>query len=165
MQEDLSRSDHSFGIRRAVPNDAAALAGLIIRLAAHHGDQATTNEDRLRADLFGSLPWALALVAERDGNLLGYALLARLYRAHFAARIMDLHHLFVLPEARNSGVGEAMIRAAKIEAEAQGCSQLVVSTHPDNHRAQGFYRKLGFQDASPGGPKFRLPLVAHGSPR
>jgi ribosomal protein S18 acetylase RimI-like enzyme len=165
MQEDLHRSGHSLVVRHAVPDDAAALVGLIIRLAAHHGDRATTDEDRLRTDLFGSSPWAIALVAERDGNLLGYALLARLYRAHFAARIIDLHHLFVLPEARNSGIGEALIQAAKIEAEAQGCSHLVVSTHPDNHRAQGFYRKLGFQDASPGGPKFRLPLVARGATR
>lgn len=160
MKENPLDSDHSLVIRHAVPDDADALAGFINRLAAHHGDQATTDEDSLRADLFTSSPWAVALMAELNGCLLGYALLVRLYRAQFAARVMDLHHLFVMPEARGSGIGEALIRAARAEAEAEGCTQLVVGTHPDNHRAQEFYRKIGFQEALPGGPKFRLQLGA-----
>lgn len=155
---DPPRSNHSLVIRHAIPDDASALAGLIIQLAAHHGDQAATDENRIRADLFTALPWAVAIVAELGGKLLGYALLVRLYRAQFAARAMDLHHLFVVPEARSSGVGEALIGAAKIEAETEGCAQLVVGTHADNYRAQAFYRKLGFQDASSAGPKFRLQL-------
>ena len=73
---------------------------------------------------------------------------------------MDLHHLFVVPASRDSGIGKALIRAATIAAEAEGCAQLVVGTHPDNHRAQGFYRKLGFKDSSSGGPKFKLQLGA-----
>jgi GNAT superfamily N-acetyltransferase len=158
MQEAPTRSSRSLVIRHANPSDASALAGLITQLAAHHGDQANTDEERLSADLFASSPWAVALVAERDGGLQGYALLVRLYHAQFARRSMDLHHLFVVPAARDTGIGQALIRAATIEAEAEGCAQLVVGTHPDNHRAQSFYRKLGFQDAPPGGPKFRLQL-------
>ena len=160
MQQDASNSIHSLVVRRATKEDAKALAGLITQLAAHHGDQANTSEERVEADLFASSPWAITLVAEQDRKLLGYALLVRLYRAQFAKRSMDLHHLFVVPAARYSGVGQALIRAATAAAEAEGCAQLVVGTHPDNHRAQSFYRKLGFQDSSPGGPKFRLQLGA-----
>ncbi|MGX7708202.1 N-acetyltransferase family protein [Methylobacterium sp. Gmos1] len=145
-------------VRRAVPGDAEALAGLIGQLAAHHGDRATTDADSLRADLFGSLPWATALVAEDAGKLVGYALLVRLYRGQYAARALDLHHLFVVPEARNAGIGRALVRAARAEAEAQGCDRLMVGTHPDNRRAQSFYRTLGFADRPPGGPQFELPL-------
>ena len=161
MQEDASSSIHSLIIRHASREDASALAGLITQLAAHHGDQADTNEERLEADLFASPPWAVALVAEQDRKLLGYALLVRLYRAQFSRRSMDLHHLFVVPASRDFGIGKALIRAARTAAEAEGCAQLVVGTHPDNHRAQSFYRKLGFQDSSSGGPKFRLQLGAH----
>ena len=160
MQDNQAHSSHLLVIRHAVPDDADGLAELISQLAAHHGDQATTDADRLKADLFMSPPWALALVAMRDTNLLGFALLVRLYRAQLALRSMDLHHLFVVPEARNSGIGQALIQAASVEAEVQGCARLMVGTHPDNHRAQDFYRKLGFQDVPPGGPRFRRQLVA-----
>jgi len=160
MQEAPPPSNHSLVIRPAVPEDAQPLTELIVQLAAHHGDRATTGVERLRADLFSASPWAIALVAERDGGLLGYALLVSLYNAQFAKRGMDLHHLFVVPASRDSGIGKALIRAATIAAEAEGCAQLVVGTHPDNHRAQGFYRKLGFQDSSSGGPKFKLQLGA-----
>ena len=160
MQEASPPSSHSLVIRPAVPDDAQTLTELIAQLAAHHGDRATTNAERLKADLFAASPWAIALVAERDGGLLGYALLVRLYHAQFAKRRMDLHHLFVVRASRDSGIGKALIQAATMAAEAEGCTQLVVGTHPDNHRAQSFYRKLGFQDSSSGGPKFGLQLGA-----
>lgn len=147
-------------VRRAIEDDAGALAGLVALLAAHHGDHATTDETILRTDLFASPPWATALVAERERRLVGYALLVRLYRAQYAARAMDLHHLFVAPEARRSGIGRALIQAARAEAEAQGCVRLMVGTHPDNHRAQALYRNLGFSDRPPGGPQFELRLDA-----
>ncbi len=159
VQEDACRAGTPPAVRRAVPGDAEALERLIVLLAAHHGDRATVGQDSLRADLFASPPWAVALVAEGDGGILGYALLVRLYRAQFARRIMDLHHLFVAPEARGRGVGVALVHAAAREAEAQGCAHLAVGTDPDNHRAQAFYRRLGFEDVPPAaGPRFRLPL-------
>ncbi|MET7246534.1 GNAT family N-acetyltransferase [Methylobacterium sp. EM32] len=108
--------------------------------------------------MFASPPWATALVAEEAGTLIGYALLVRLYRAQYASRALDLHHLFVVPGARSSGVGRALVQAARAEAEAQGCARLMIGTHPDNRRAQSFYRALGFTDRPPGGPQFELPL-------
>jgi GNAT superfamily N-acetyltransferase len=158
MQDEPVHAPVVAGVRRAIPDDAEALAGLIGQLAAHHGDRATTDADHLRADLFASPPWATALVAEDTEKLIGYALLVRLYHAQFAARALDLHHLFVVPEARSSGVGRALVQAARAEAEAQGCARLMVGTHPDNYRAQSFYRTLGFVDRPPGGAQFELPL-------
>ncbi|GJD63116.1 GNAT family N-acetyltransferase [Methylobacterium frigidaeris] len=159
MLDNPSRMRTAIVIRHAVPDDAEALAGLICQLAAHHGDRATTDAETLRSDLFASPPWATALVVEREQGLTGYALLIRLYRAQYAARAMDLHHLFVAPAARGSGAGRSLVNAARTEAEAQGCARLVVGTHPDNHRAQSFYRMLGFAALSPGGPRFELPLA------
>lgn len=160
MQKDFPASSRSFVVRPVVPDDVDLLEQLIVQLAAHHGDRATTNAGRLNADLFGASPWAVALVAEWDGGLLGHAFRVRLYQAHSARRVMELHHLFVVPAARDRGVGTALIRAATQAAEATECARLVVGTHPDNHRAQSFYRKLGFEDAPFGGPRFRLQLSA-----
>lgn len=158
MQDGAVHAQVAAIVRHAVPDDAEALVGLIGQLAAHHGDHATTDADRLRADLFASPPWATALVAEEAGTLIGYALLVRLYRGQDAARALDLHHLFVAPEARHAGIGRTLVQAARAEADAQGCARLLVGTHPGNHRAQSFYRSLGFADRPPGGPQFELPL-------
>ena len=159
MQNDACQAGSTL-VRHAILHDAETLVGLITQLAAHHGDRATIDGVRLREDLFTSPAWATTLVAEQAGCLVGYALLVRLYCAHFATRTMDLHHLFVLPEVRSSGVGQALIRSAITEAAAQSCGQLVVGTHPSNLRAQAFYRKLGFREASEGGPKFKLQIQA-----
>ena len=128
MQENPLVSSPLFVVRPAIPDDTHLLAELIGQLAAHHGDQATTNAEHLRADLFATSPWAIALVAERDDGLLGYAVLVRLYQAQLAKRAMDLHHLFVLPAARGSGVGTALICSAKLAAKAEGCARLMVGT-------------------------------------
>ncbi|MFH6783560.1 MULTISPECIES: GNAT family N-acetyltransferase [Methylobacterium] len=160
MPSNLIHPPAAFVVRHAVADDTRALAGLIDQLAAHHGDRATTDDNALRTDLFASSPWATALVAEGGGRLVGYALLVRLYQAQYAARAMDLHHLFVVPDARNSGIGKALIEAARTEAAARGCVRLVVGTHPENRRAQSFYRMLGCPDLPPHGPRFEIPLDA-----
>lgn len=117
-REGAVRTGASPAVRHATPADAGALVQLIGLLAAHHGDCATVTRDSVTADLFASPPWATALMADGDSDTLGYALLVRTYRAQFARRVMDLHHLFVVAEARGRGVGTALVRAAAREAEA-----------------------------------------------
>ena len=159
MRKNSVHTSASSIIRRACPDDAEALVDLVHQLAVHHGDRATTDANTFRADLFTSMPWATALVAEQTGKLIGYALLVRLYRAQYATRVMNLTDLFVASESRGSGIGKELIQAARDEAEAQGCTQLVVATHADNYPAQSFYRKLGFLDTQPRVLKFKLPLT------
>ena len=157
----MNTPPNAFVVRAARPEDAEVLQTLITLLAAHHGDTASVDAATLRADLFGPQPWAKAIVAEGAGTLLGYALLVRLYRAQFTRRSLDLHHLFVVSEARGIGVGRALIGAAVGDAAAQGCDRLVVGTHPGNLQAQAYYRTIGFEDVAPGGPRFRLLLDEH----
>ncbi|BAQ49728.1 hypothetical protein Maq22A_1p37775 (plasmid) [Methylobacterium aquaticum] len=56
MDEEPGATARTPLLRRAVPDDAPALADLIGQLAAHHGDRATTDAAALRADLFGPSP-------------------------------------------------------------------------------------------------------------
>ena len=142
-------------IRKARKADAAALLGMVGRLARHHGDEARATLAGIERDIFGPVPWATALVAERGSALLGYAILCRVYRAQLGQRGVDLHHLFVVEEARNSGIGRRLVEAALAEAKRWGCGFLVVGTNPGNAGAQRFYETLGFGRAPQGGPRFR----------
>ena len=142
-------------IRKARETDVAAVLAMVGQLARHHGDEPRASSAGLERDLFGPAPWVTALVAEQGTSLLGYAILCRTYRAHSGERGVDLHHLFVLERARNSGLGRCLVEAALDEAKLWGCTFVTVGTRPENLAAQPFYEKLGFERAPQGGPRFR----------
>lgn len=131
-------------IRPACPDDLAALLPMVQALARHHGDAAEACLDSLRRDLVGPHPWAEALVAEMQGTLVGYAILARSVQLHFGTRGMDLHHLFVAEPHRSHGIGSALIWAAMAKARAEGCARLTVGTAPSLPAPQPFTQHPDF---------------------
>lgn len=145
-------------IRPADLSDVPALRQMIHALARHHGDRPAMSQAQLYRDLFGPNPMAQAIVAEADGTLQGYALLCTHWRAHTGARAVDLHHLYVAPNARGLGIGRALIDAATTRARATGAVKLTVGTDPANTKAQAFYRHLGLAQSCAPGPRFAQAL-------
>ena len=131
---------------------------MVRALAAHHGDTPLATPDSLARDALGPSPWLRLLVAEGKRGLLGYAALCPLAQLQFGVRGMDMHHLFVAPEARGTGIGRALIDASLALARAEDCRYMVVGTHPDNSAAAAVYRAAGFEDLPPPGPRFRMKL-------
>lgn len=131
-------------IRTAKPRDIEGLSALISALAEHHGDVANVDATRLANDLFGERPWITALVAEADGELIGYALLSPLYRANETARGMDLNQLYVKPAHRGTGIGRHLVDRARETAALAGCSYLSVSATTGNVKAHRFYERQSF---------------------
>ncbi|MGB3243041.1 MAG: GNAT family N-acetyltransferase [Sulfitobacter sp.] len=143
-------------IRRAAGRDLPQVLEMIHALAAHHGDTGTIDLDTLRRDALGDAPWITLLLAETRGALQGYTALCPLVQVQFGVRGMDMHHIYVTPQMRGRGVGRALIEAAQVEAKAQGCRYLMVGTQTGNTAAQSAYRAVGFEDATPSGPRFRM---------
>lgn len=131
-------------IRAAKSRDLAALSEMIAELAAHHGDAATVAPENLDRDLFGRMPWITALVAEAAGELIGYAILVPLYRAQQGARGMELHHLYVRPAHRGTGIGRHLVGKAREHARMAGCIYLSVSAATGNFQAHRFYESENF---------------------
>ena len=146
-------------ITRPTEADLPALIELINALAAHHDDVAQIDAATLARDVLGHSPWVTLLVARLEGRIVGYAALCPLVQLQFGVRGLDMHHLYVVPDMRGAGVGQALVKASQTEAAAQGCRYLAVGTHPENHAAQQFYERAGF-DRLPGGPRFRIKLDA-----
>lgn len=149
-----------FSITKTGPEDAEALLGMVQALAAHHGDVARASTASLARDL--SDGWLIGLIARGsdgvDGAMskpLGYALLMPHAQAQYGLRGMDLHHLFVHPEARAHGVGRALIEAAEGYAKDHGASYMVIGANDANHRAQAFYGALGYARKPASGQRFR----------
>ena len=151
--------------RPICPRDLPEVMHMIIELAQFHGDTANTDLDQLARDMCGPHPWFTVIVAEgRAGRLQGYAALIPLGQLQFGQRGMDMHHLFVRPEARQIGVGAALIDACALHCRTKGCAVMTVGTHPDNDAAATFYECRGFIRRSPSGPRFFISLDKRDQP-
>ena len=129
----MTATEHDLLVRRAEPEDAPALAGLYTAArvaavpmmpAARH----TGEEDRawMTARLAGTRE---AWLAEREGELLGYALLERDW----------LDHLFVRPDRTGQGVGTLLLDVVKSLRPGGFCLWVFES----NTRARLFYTRHG----------------------
>lgn len=81
------------------------------------------------------------LVAERRGDLLGYALLV--YRR--GTRSARLYSLAVARAARGQGLGNALLRAVERSAAANGADFVSLEVHPRNPHARRLYRRAGYE--------------------
>jgi ribosomal protein S18 acetylase RimI-like enzyme len=94
------------------------------------------------------------LVATLSDEPVGYAALIRKVQLQFARKLMDLTHLYVMPQLRGQGIGSALISAAQVEARLNNCEALTVGTAPGNLRAAALYRNAGFEERAPAGAQF-----------
>ncbi len=132
-------------IRSAQENDVDAIFGLIVGLAAYEKltDSVTGNSDLLRSHLFEARPYAESIVAELDGQIVGFGLFFYNYSTFLTQPELHLEDVFVLPEYRRQGIGKAlMIAVAKIAFE-RGCGRLEWSVLDWNQPAIDFYQSLG----------------------
>jgi ribosomal protein S18 acetylase RimI-like enzyme len=85
------------------------------------------------------------LVAEEQGQLVGFCQLYPTWCSVAAARIFVLYDLFVDPDARRAGVARALMRAARAFGRAAGAVRLDLTTARTNTRAQALYESEGWQ--------------------
>jgi GNAT superfamily N-acetyltransferase len=137
----------SLTIRSARAEDVALLLALFRELAEYeyleHELKAT--EAQLREALFGERPAAEALIAERDGEALGYALFFSTFSSFLASTGVWLEDLFVRPANRGEGVGKALLGAVATLVRERGGERLEWAALDWNELALGFYRRIGAQ--------------------
>jgi GNAT superfamily N-acetyltransferase len=89
-----------------------------------------------------------ALVAERDGKLIGLVHYLFHRTTIMVMPTCYLNDLFTAAEARGAGVGKALIEAVYDAARAAGSTRVYWSTHETNETAQRLYdhvaQKSGF---------------------
>jgi GNAT superfamily N-acetyltransferase len=100
-------------------------------------------EDQLRRTLFGARPGAEVLLADWDGERIGFALFFPNYSTFLALPGIYLEDLYVKPHARGKGAGLALfVELARI-AMARGCGRIEWSVLDWNEPSIQFYKKLG----------------------
>ncbi len=82
------------------------------------------------------------LLAERGGRPQGIVSLGRYQQDPTAAEVFGL---YVIPEARSTGVAWRLIEAASVRATRDGYTRLFYWVGTDNARAVGFAKNFGFR--------------------
>jgi len=132
-------------IRPAARADVPLLLDLIARLAEYErrAEQAVATEELLAEHLFGARPAAEAVVAELDGEPVGFALWFTTFSTFLGLPGIWLEDLFVVPERRRRGIGRALLAHVAALALARGCGRLEWSALEWNEPALALYRQLG----------------------
>jgi ribosomal protein S18 acetylase RimI-like enzyme len=102
---------------------------------------------------------ALVLIARRAGKPLGVAVCFASYSTFRGRPVLNLHDLAVLPEARGSGVGRALLTAVEDAARARRCCKVTLEVREDNARARAVYARAGFADYAAGGERTRTLFI------
>lgn len=84
------------------------------------------------------------LIAEQNGAAVGFAQLYPSFSSTRAQRIYVLNDLYVAPEAREGGVGRALMEAAAEFGRRAGAARLALSTQRTNRTAQALYESCGW---------------------
>ena len=144
-------------IRRATPEDAAALGRLGAALMQTHyafdmrrflepGEGA---EEGYAEFLVSQLrdQDSLVLVAEHDGRITGYvfAAIEPLSWKELRDECGFIHDLLVTTDARRGGVGEALLNAAIDWLRDQNMPRVVLGTAAQNETAQRLFKRRGFR--------------------
>ena len=83
------------------------------------------------------------LLARNEGRAVGFATIFWSWATTSAERIGVMNDLLVAPEARGTGVAEALIEACRAECAARGAGKLTWQTAPDNAAAMKVYDRVG----------------------
>ncbi|MFM1884879.1 MAG: hypothetical protein RL026_36 [Pseudomonadota bacterium] len=132
-------------VRLAHEADVPALHALIGELAEYERlqEQFVGQAGQLGEHLFGQPRRAHALVADHDGQVVGFALYFFNYSTFLCRPGLYLEDLYVQPAWRRHGIGRSLLQALAREALAQGCGRMEWSVLDWNAPSIAFYRALG----------------------
>jgi ribosomal protein S18 acetylase RimI-like enzyme len=144
-------------IRPAAPSDLPALGRLGALLVGMHHDfdparfiAGPPQTEQAYASFLGvqlAGPNVVVLVAERDGEVIGYTYAAVEGHDYMSLRgpAGVLHDIVVDPALRGHGVGRMLLDATVAALEARGAPRVVLSTAERNASAQRLFARAGFR--------------------
>jgi GNAT superfamily N-acetyltransferase len=131
-------------IRAVAEEDVEALFGLILELAAYEKlrDEVRGDVDVLRRSLLVERT-AEALLAELDGEAVGYAILCGTFSSFECKGGIWIEDIYVRPQSREVGVGRALFARVAALAVERGFPRVEWAALNWNDLALGFYDRLG----------------------
>ncbi len=151
----LSFAAMNIAVRTATTDDATAIARVNVASwqAAYRGIvsdrflrgvSAGARERAWRDGIFGD-PSRLTLVAQRDGEVIGYCGLSTPSRDEDAGPgVAEIAAIYVHPDTWRTGAGGVLMEAALANLRDAGWRVVTLWVFEANERARGFYARYGF---------------------
>jgi GNAT superfamily N-acetyltransferase len=131
-------------VRAATVDDVELLHKFSVDLATYEDEPqaVTASPQTLARDGFGKDPKFAALIAERAGKPVGFALYTFNYSVWTGARGIFIEDIWVVPEQRRGGVARALMVGLAKECVERGYKRIDLNVL-DWNPARGFYEKIG----------------------
>lgn len=140
IEADLENEDHTAAILAIT--DAYALDPMGLKRPL---------SDDVKAVLIRELyhfPGSISFIAMLNDKPVGLANCFYGFSTFKAKKVLNIHDLAVLPEARGKGVGEALLSAVEKKAKETDCCKVTLEVREDN-RARNLYERSGFDYGEP----------------
>jgi GNAT superfamily N-acetyltransferase len=122
---------------------------LLLRFFAEEGFSGTPETIAVNTRRLWDDPHHWIALAWRDGTAVGIVTVTTMLYVEWG-RLGKIGDLYVLPEARRSGIGAALVEAAKAKCREIGCSAVsvtITAAGEAQHSLTSFYRRFGFVDS------------------
>lgn len=132
-------------IRKAGRDDIPAILDLIRGKAEFDGclDSLQSTATDIEEAFFSPQPKAFALLAMSSDEAVGIATYYSIYSTFIAKSGIWLDDLFIYPEFRGTGAGEALLIELCVLAQAAGCGRIDWIVARDNDLGRRFYERSG----------------------
>lgn len=132
-------------IRSATIDDTEIIFKFINELAIYEKapQEVITTAEEIRTTLFSNSPLAYALIAEINGEAVGYAVYFYSYSTWLGKQGIYLEDLYVSPPSRGLGAGKAMLKEIAKIAITKQCGRVEWSVLDWNQPAIDFYQSVG----------------------
>jgi GNAT superfamily N-acetyltransferase len=125
-------------IRRAKPEDAAAIAACVCAAYIHYIERIGRQPAPMLDDYEQVIRDKQVHVAVDDGRIVGALVLDITDEGFY------LENVAVRPDARGGGVGKALLGHAEAEARRQGFDSIYLATHELMTENRALYAKIGY---------------------
>ncbi|MBV2128466.1 GNAT family N-acetyltransferase [Arsukibacterium indicum] len=147
MTDLTNKTASELQVRAATSDDAATILQFITELAIFEKaeNEVLTSVELINQTLFSADAKAHALICEKAGEPIGFAVYFYNYSTWLGKYGLYLEDLYVTPAARRTGAGKVIFKALAKIAAANNCGRFEWSVLDWNEPAIKFYQALGAQ--------------------
>lgn len=137
-------------IREAKREDSNTILKFVKELAAYEKaeHEVLATEQMIEDSIFSEHSSTKAIICEKDGNPIGFAVYFFNYSTWLGKHGLYLEDLFVSPSERGSGAGKALLKHLAGIAVANDCGRFEWNVVDWNKPAIDFYESLGAKPKS-----------------